>query len=133
MSRSQVLVVEDNPVNRRLAVDVLRAAGYEVVEAAGAAEARGRLAGSLPACIVLDVRLCGADGLALVLELRADQRTAAIPIVVTTALAMRTDRERILQTGVDAYLAKPFSPEQLRQAVGALLKGGRDRAEEPRG
>lgn len=133
MSGSRVLVVEDNPVNRRLAVDVLRAVGYEVVEAAGAPEARDRLAGSLPDCIVLDVRLSGADGLALVEELRADHRTAAIPIVVTTALAMRADRERILQAGVDAYLAKPFLPEQLRQAVGALLKGGRERAEGPRG
>jgi CheY-like chemotaxis protein len=75
------------------------------VEAAGAPEARDHLAGSLPECIVLDVRLSDTDGLALVEELRADRRTAAIPIVVTTALAMRTDRERILQAGVDAYLA----------------------------
>jgi len=133
MGGSRVLVVEDNPVNRRLAVDVLRAVGYEVVEAAGAPEARDHLAGSLPECIVLDVRLSDTDGLALVEELRADRRTAAIPIVVTTALAMRTDRERILQAGVDAYLAKPFSPEQLRQAVGALLKGRGDGAEAPRG
>jgi CheY-like chemotaxis protein len=133
MGRSRVLVVEDNPVNRRLAVEVLRAVGYEVVEAAGAPEARDHLAGSLPECIVLDVRLSDADGLALIGELRADRRTAAIPIVVTTALAMRTDRERILQVGVDAYLAKPFSPGQLRQVVGDLLKGRRDGAEAPRG
>jgi len=133
MRGSRVLVVEDNPLNRRLAVDVLRAVGYEVAEAEGAPEARVRLQRSLPDCIVLDVRLPGADGLALIEELRADRRTAAIPIVATTALAMRSDRERILQAGVDAYLAKPFSPRVLGQVVGDLLKGRTDRAEAPRG
>ena len=123
MGPSRILVVEDNPLNRRLAVDVLRAVGYEVVEAEGALQARVWLASSLPDLIVLDVSLPGTDGITLLGQLRADLRTRAIPIVATTALAMKTDRERILRAGFDAYLAKPFSPRVLRQVVGDLLQG----------
>ena len=133
MGPSRILVVEDNPLNRRLAVDVLRAVGYEVAEAEGAPQARVSLASSLPDLIVLDVSLPGTDGITLLGQLRADLRTRAIPIVATTALAMTTDRERILRAGFDAYLAKPFSPRVLRQVVGDLLKGRTDRAEAPRG
>lgn len=133
MSPSRVLVVEDNPLNRRLAVDVLRSAGYEVAEAEGAREARLWLARSLPDLIVLDISLPGIDGIALLRQLRADQRTHAIPIVATTALAMERDRERILQAGFDAYLAKPFSPRVFRQVVGALLQGRANPTEAPRG
>ena len=123
MGPSRILVVEDNPLNRRLAVDVLRAVGYEVVEAEGAPRARVWLASSLPDLIVLDVSLPGTSGITLLGQLRADLRTRAIPIVTTTALAMKTDRERILRAGFDAYLAKPFSPRVLRQVVGDLLQG----------
>ncbi|MBI3006690.1 MAG: response regulator [candidate division NC10 bacterium] len=133
MSPSRVLVVEDNPLNRRLAVDVLRSAGYEVAEAEGVLEARLCLARSLPDLIVLDISLPGTDGIALLRQLRADQRTRAIPIVATTALAMERDRERILQAGFDAYLAKPFSPRVFRQVVGALLQGRANPTEAPRG
>ncbi|MCI0370707.1 MAG: response regulator [candidate division NC10 bacterium] len=123
MGPSRILVVEDNPLNRRLAVDVLRVVGYEVAEAEGAPQARVWLASSLPDLIVLDVSLPGTDGITLLGQLRADLRTRAIPIVATTALAMKTDRERILRAGFDAYLAKPFSPRVLRQVVGDLLQG----------
>jgi len=133
MSPSRVLVVEDNPLNRRLAVDVLRSAGYEVAEAEGALEARLWLARSLPDLIVLDISLPGTDGITLLRQLRADQRTRVIPIVATTALAMERDRERILQAGFDAYLAKPFSPRVFRQVVGALLQGRANPTEAPRG
>ncbi len=133
MSPFRVLVVEDHPLNRRLAADVLRSAGYEVVEAEGALEARVWLARSLPDLIVLDISLPGTDGIALFRQLRTDQRTRAIPIVATTALAMKRDRERILQAGFDAYLAKPFSPRVFRQVVGALLQGRANPTEAPRG
>lgn len=133
MSSFRVLVVEDHPLNRRLAADVLRSVGYEVVEAEGALEARVWLARSLPDLIVLDISLPGTDGIALFRQLRTDQRTRAIPIVATTALAMKRDRERILQAGFDAYLAKPFSPRVFRQVVGALLKGRANPTEAPRG
>lgn len=133
MSSFRVLVVEDHPLNRRLAADVLRSAGYEVLEAEGALEARVWLARSLPDLIVLDISLPGTDGIALFRQLRADRRTRAIPIVATTALAMKRDRERILQAGFDAYLAKPFSPRVFRQVVGALLQGRANPTEAPRG
>ena len=133
MSPSRVLVVEDNALNRRLAVDVLRAAGHEVEEAEGAPEARASLAGGLPDLIVLDITLRGTDGIALLRQLRADHRTRDIPIVATTAQAMERDRERILQAGFDAYLAKPFSPRVFRQVVGELLQRRGTVKEAPRG
>lgn len=133
MSPTRVLVVEDNPLHRRLAVNALRAVGYEVVEAEGALQARVWLEKSTPALIILDISLPGTDGVALCRELRADRRTRAVPIVATTALAMKRDRERILQAGFDAYLAKPFSPRVFRQVVGALLQGRANPTEAPRG
>ena len=117
MAGDRVLVVEDNEKNMKLVRDVLQASGYGTLEATTGEDAV-ELARSEPLALVLmDVQLPGIDGVEALTRLRADVRTASIPVVALTAQAMSGDRERFLQAGFDGYLAKPVDVLELIQAV----------------
>jgi DNA-binding NarL/FixJ family response regulator len=117
----QLLVVDDDP-NLLLAVsETLRAEGYEVVTARRGAEAMVRIAEALPDLIISDIRMPGMDGYALVRNLRSAPRTRLIPIIFLTAKDETTDRVVGFRTGVDAYMTKPFEPEELVAVVGSIL------------
>jgi two-component system, cell cycle response regulator DivK len=104
---AQVLVVEDNEKNMKLFRDVLQAAGYDTIEANTAGEALDLAATNRPDLVLMDIQLPDMDGLEALRRLRADERTAAMPIVALTALAMEGDRERFLAAGFDGYISKP--------------------------
>jgi two-component system cell cycle response regulator DivK len=114
-----VLIVDDNEKNLRLARDVLRFAGLRTIEAASASEALTLAVERLPDVILMDIRLPDMDGTDAARRLKADERTAAIPIVALTSFAMKGDREWFLGAGFDGYLEKPISvrefPEQVRR------------------
>lgn len=119
--RPVVLLVEDNEKNLKLARDVLEYAGFAVdVAATGEAAVQSALLGA-PDAILMDLQLPGMDGHTPLSALRADPRTAAIPVVALTAFAMQADRERALSARFDGYLEKPISvrafPDQVRQHV----------------
>ena len=117
MDGAQILVVEDNEKNMKLFRDVLQATGYATIEAA-TAEAAIELASShTPGLILMDVQLPGMDGIDALARLRADDRTAAIPVLALTAQAMHGDRERFLDAGFDGYLSKPVDVVKLLAAV----------------
>ncbi len=103
-----VLVVEDNPQNLELVTYLLEEAGIRVRSAGDAGTTHLVLAAGLPDAVLMDMQLPGTDGLGLVARLRADPRTAHLPIIALTAHAMRGDRERFLAGGCDGYLAKPI-------------------------
>ena len=88
----KILLVEDNPVNRRLAGFLLRSQGYEVVEATSAAEALQILAKDQPDLIVMDIQLPEMDGLEATTKLKAEPATAKIPVIAVTSYAMAGDR-----------------------------------------
>jgi two-component system cell cycle response regulator DivK len=117
-----VLIVDDNEKNLRLARDVLRASGFRTVEAATGEEAIAVAAEQLPDVILMDIRLPDIDGTEAAARLKREPRTAAIPIVALTSLAMKGDRERFLESGFDGYLEKPISvrdlPDQVRGFCG---------------
>ena len=117
--RPLILVVEDNEANQVLATAVLELAGYRVELAASAKEAVERLTTNQPDLILMDVQLPGEDGLGLTRRLKADPKTAMIPIVALTAHAMVGDREVALAAGCVGYIAKPINTrtfaEQIRQ------------------
>jgi len=107
----RILMIEDNAQNRYLAGFLLEASGWEMVHAedgpCGLALART----VDPVLILLDIQLPGMDGYAVAQALRADPRSAAVPIVAVTSYAMAGDRERCLASGCDGYIEKPIDPQ----------------------
>jgi two-component system cell cycle response regulator DivK len=118
-----VLIVDDNERNLRLARDVLRHAGLQTLEADTAAGALELAAAELPDVILMDIRLPDLDGTEAARRLKADDRTAAIPVVALTSFAMRGDREWFLSAGFDGYLEKPISVREFPAQVRAFCRG----------
>jgi len=113
-----VLIVDDNDKNMRLARDVLSLAGFQTIEAASGAEGVSLALEHLPDLVLMDIRLPDMDGTEAARRLKDNERTAPIPIVALTSLAMKGDREWLLAAGFDGYLEKPISvrafPDQIR-------------------
>jgi two-component system cell cycle response regulator DivK len=118
---ANILVIEDNAANMKLASLLLRIAGHTVLCAVDA-ETGLKMASSLsPDLILMDIQLPGIDGLAATALLKHDPVTAAIPIVALTAMAMSTDKEKSIAAGCDGYIAKPVRYEELYAVIDALL------------
>ena len=107
MTNAQILVVEDNEKNMKLFRDVLAATGYRTLEATTGSQAVDLATEHLPDLVLMDIQLPDIDGVEALARLRADDRTAALPILALTAQAMEGDRERFLAAGFDGYLSKP--------------------------
>jgi two-component system, cell cycle response regulator DivK len=117
MIRERILIVEDNAKNMKLFRDVLEAAGYTTVEATSGGQAVDLATQHGPGLVIMDVRLPDVDGVEALARLRADARTASIPVLAVTAQAMHGDRERFLAAGFDGYLSKPVDIIELVDAV----------------
>ena len=107
MTGAQILVVEDNEKNMKLFRDVLEASGYRLLEATTGEQAMELAVEQQPNLVLMDIQLPDIDGVDALGRLRADARTASIPVVALTAQAMHGDRERFLDAGFDAYISKP--------------------------
>lgn len=112
-----VLIVDDNDRNRKLARDVLRSAGFRVLEAATAADAIRLASDNLPDIVLMDLRLPDLDGTEAVRMLRAERRTSRIPVVVVTALSLDAREGWLLDAGFAGYIAKPIDVEELPDLV----------------
>jgi len=117
----RLLVVDDEPNLLRAVAVCLRGEGFEVMTARGGAEALVRVAETVPDLIVSDIRMPGMDGYQLARQLRASARTALTPIVFLTAKDETADRIEGFRTGVDAYLTKPFEPDELVAVIRSIL------------
>jgi DNA-binding NarL/FixJ family response regulator len=117
----QLLVVDDDPGLLLAVSETLRAENYDVVTARRGNEAMVRIAESLPDLIISDIRMPGMDGYALVRNLRASPRTRLVPIVFLTAKDETADRIEGFRSGVDAYITKPFEPDELVAVVKSIL------------
>jgi CheY-like chemotaxis protein len=118
---ARILVVEDNPLNLKLASVLLRTAGHEVVPAFDAEEAEEALAHGPPDLILMDLGLPGKDGYSLTRELRQRPSTSQVPILAVTSFAMKGDEERAIAAGCSAYLAKPIDGPTFLRRVDQLL------------
>ena len=118
----RLLVVDDDPGLLLAVSETLRAEGYDVKTARRGAEAMIIVAQTLPDLIISDIRMPGMDGYQLVKNLRSNARTRLLPIVFLTAKDETADRVAGFRTGVDAYLTKPFEPEELTAIVAAILQ-----------
>jgi signal transduction histidine kinase/DNA-binding response OmpR family regulator/predicted Ser/Thr protein kinase len=120
-----VLVVEDSPDMRELVVEICRTS-FRVIEAENGEEALGVLrdlsAERLPALVISDVMMPGMDGHELLVQLRADPRTAGIPVMLLTAKAGPERRIESLEIGADEYLTKPFDSRELVARARSLVR-----------
>ncbi len=121
---AMILIVEDNEANRLLAGAVLEREGYRVEMAGNAEEALQKLVNGSPDLILMDVQMPGMDGLTLTRRLKGDVRTADIPVVALTALAMMGDRERTLEAGCSGYISKPINTRTFASEVSKYLPSG---------
>jgi DNA-binding NarL/FixJ family response regulator len=117
----RLLVVDDEPNLLRAVAGTLRAEGYEVTTARGGAEALARVLETVPDLIVSDIRMPGMSGYALARQLRASPQTDLIPIVFLTAKDETGDRVEGFRAGVDAYITKPFEPDELLAVIAGIL------------
>lgn len=127
----RVLVVEDDRDIAELVAHHLRKAGYASEILTSGSEVLPLVRARPPALVVLDLMLPGRNGLDVCRSLRADPRTAGVPIIMLTARTDETDRIVGLELGGDDYVTKPFSPKELVARVGAVLRRSR-RAQPPR-
>ncbi|MEP7182772.1 MAG: phosphate regulon transcriptional regulator PhoB [Betaproteobacteria bacterium] len=117
-----ILVVEDEPAILELLTVNLVDAGYEVRGAPDAETAQAELRNALPDLVLLDWMLPGQSGLALAKQLRADPRTRELPIIMVTARTDESDKVAGLETWVDDYVTKPFSPRELKARIKSVLR-----------
>ena len=128
MTGGRILLVEDNPQNRRLAQFLLKSKGYIVYEATTGEQALELARTQRPDLILMDLQLPGLDGFAVTRMLKTDAATRDIPVVAMTAYAMKGDREKALAEGCDGYIAKPIDtrefPMTVRRYLASLTEKG---------
>jgi len=124
-NRMRVLVAEDSPTNRAVAVKLLERRGFDVISAEDGVEAIEAWTSKKVDVILMDVQMPRKDGLTATQEIRAAEAGTKdhIPIIALTAHALAGDRERCLQAGMDEYLTKPLRFDELLAALGRLSDG----------
>lgn len=121
-------MIEDNRTNLELMVYLLSTCGHEVLAAHEGAEGLEKAKAEKPDLILLDIHMPQMDGYEVARRLRADPRSSTIPLVAVTALAMVADREKILASGFNGYIAKPIEAELFLSQVNAFLPALAQRA-----
>jgi two-component system sensor histidine kinase/response regulator len=122
---NKILLVEDNPVNQRVAQRTLQNLGSEVTIANNGAEALERIAASTFDAVLMDCQMPVMDGFTAtrrIRELELSRGTKRLPIIALTANVMSEDRENCIAAGMDAHLGKPIEPAQLIEALSRFLK-----------
>jgi two-component system phosphate regulon response regulator OmpR len=122
MSSAKLLLIDDDARLTAMVGDYLRGHGFDVETAGSLAQGRDKLRTGLYDALVLDLMLPDGDGLEMTRELRADNRTRRLPLLMLTARGEPMDRIIGLEVGADDYLPKPFEPRELLARVKALLR-----------
>jgi CheY-like chemotaxis protein len=117
-----ILVVEDQVVTRQMEKSILEAAGYQVATAENGLDALNKLGQHRFDLVVTDILMPKMDGFTLTREIRGNERTKNLPVVIVTSMESETDKRRGLEVGADAYLVKSsFDQKLLIEAIETLL------------
>ena len=122
---STVLIIEDNEKNMKLARDVLQAKGYKTLEAVTGEEGVKLAKENAPDLVLMDIQLPGINGIDAFKQIRADPKTARIPVVALTASVTPTDRSQITAAGFDAFIGKPINLKEFVETVKRLVDGAK--------
>ena len=119
---ANILLVEDEPAIQELIAVNLEHAGHHVIRARDAEGALGIVRNALPDLLLIDWMLPGMSGVSLARQLRQEERTREIPIILLTARSAEADKVAGLDAGADDYVTKPFSPKELLARIKAVLR-----------
>ncbi len=119
---STVLVVEDSVTQREMITDLLKGSGLQVSIAADGVEALERIEEGCPDLVVMDIVMPRMNGYELCRRIKTDPRTGQVPVVMCSSKGEEFDRYWGMKQGADAYIAKPFQPQELVGTVKQLLR-----------
>jgi two-component system cell cycle response regulator DivK len=120
MSAKTILHIEDNEFNRKIVRDLLARTSYRLIEAHDGESGVATAKREGPDLILADIQLPQMSGLDATRALRTDPQTAHIPIIVITSFALSGDEKKATEAGASHYMAKPYSPRQLLEAIRRL-------------
>jgi two-component system phosphate regulon response regulator PhoB len=119
---ASILVIEDEPAIQELVAYTCASNGFQVRRAESAGAGKAAIRDHLPDLVILDWMLPDRAGVELLRELRADERTRALPVIMLTAKGAEADRVAGLDAGADDYVVKPFSPRELVSRMRAVFR-----------
>jgi CheY-like chemotaxis protein len=131
--RHKILITDDDPVIIELLQVNLEFEGYDVITAADGLEAVERATRDAPDLVILDIMMPRMDGWTARAEMLKDPRTAEIPVIFLSARAQQADLRKGYESGVAAYVTKPFEPVELLDLIEQILAGNYSRPESPPG
>ncbi|GAB6280833.1 MAG: response regulator [Thermovirga sp.] len=131
MTRTKILIIEDNEQNLYLMRFLLEHEGYKVVSAVDGREGIEMASRERPDAILLDIQLPLLDGYGVARELRKVDELASVPIIAVTSYAMPADRGKCLAAGATGYMEKPIDPDTFVSHVRKYLPEGVNRDEDP--
>jgi DNA-binding response OmpR family regulator len=116
-----ILIVEDDPKSMTLTRDLLKISGYATIQAIDGAQGVALAKSAKPDLILMDIMMPKKDGYAACHDIKADQATKNIPIVMLTAVGYELNRKLAKQFGADGYITKPFGRQELMDTIEPLL------------
>jgi CheY-like chemotaxis protein len=116
-----ILIVEDNPVNQKLIAFLLARAGYTYDVAESGLAALERLRASTYRLVLMDMMMPIMNGFDATRAIRADPKLSSLPVIALTANALKGEDDKCRAAGCNDYIAKPYSKEQVLQAIKRLL------------
>jgi two-component system phosphate regulon response regulator PhoB len=131
MAKGTILVIDDERDLIELVRYNLEKEGYDVIAATDGQSGLEVATKHAPDLVVLDLMMPGIDGIQICQRLRADPRTARLPVIMLTAKATEADRIVGLEMGADDYITKPFSPREVVARVKAVLRRAASQQEQP--
>jgi DNA-binding response OmpR family regulator len=116
-----ILIVEDDPKSLKLARDLLQVSGYETIEATDGEQGVELAKTKNPDLILMDLMMPKMDGYTACSYIKADQVTKVIPVIMLTAVGHELNKKFALEMGADGYITKPFTREELLDAINRFL------------
>jgi twitching motility two-component system response regulator PilH len=119
---STVLVVEDSRTQRQMICDLLADNAFAIIDAGDGREALSKAHYAHPDIVILDIIIPQLNGYEVCRQLKADPRTKHIPVIMCSSKSLNSDHYWGLKNGADAYISKPFLPQELIETVKSLLR-----------